>query len=261
MIGSTNKVVSALEEGRPAIGSLTLLQDPAVGEILGRCGYDFLVIDSEHAAADEQSVLAMVRGAQSAGCTPIVRVRHAERKEILWALDTGAGGVLVPVLESGDQARAVVEAAHYPPRGRRTVCSATRAAGHGTARKDFGEYLAWADHNVITIGLVETRRGVEELDDILASGIDVVMLGRADLSLDMGLGYAPWHPEVVAASHDVVERAVDAGVTPGVLAYSVSEAHEWMDRGVSFVVFSQPEMLLSDAYGAAIDELRSGGAS
>jgi 2-keto-3-deoxy-L-rhamnonate aldolase RhmA len=250
VIGQDNKVVAALEGGGMALGSLTLLQEPAIGEILGRCGYDFLIIDTEHAAADEQSVLAMVRAAQSASLTPLIRLRRGDPKEILWALDTGAGGVVIPVLESGEQARTLMRSAFYPPRGARTVCSATRAAGHGTARGDFQEYLDWADHNVVTVGLVETVRGMEALDDILGSGIDVVMLGRADLSLDMGLGYAPWHPDVMAASHDVVKRALAAGVVPGVLAYSPEEAREWMALGVRFVVYSQPEMVLSDAYRA-----------
>ncbi|TQJ30740.1 HpcH/HpaI aldolase/citrate lyase family protein [Microbacterium sp. SLBN-146] len=256
MIGSTNKVVAALEGGGVALGSLTLLQEPAIGEILGQCGYDFLIIDTEHAGADEQTVLAMVRGSQAVGLTPLVRLRNADPKQILWALDTGAGGIVMPTVESGEAARALVEAAYYPPRGRRTVCSASRAAGHGTARRDFGRYLEWASANVVTIALVETRRGMEALDDILSSGIDVVMLGRADLSLDMGFGYAPWHPEVVAASELVVEKALEAGVVPGVLAYSPAEAKEWMDRGVRFVAYSQPEMILSDVYQRGISEIR-----
>ncbi|TXK18671.1 HpcH/HpaI aldolase/citrate lyase family protein [Homoserinibacter sp. GY 40078] len=256
MIGTTNKVVTALKGGEVALGSLTLLQEPAVGEILGRCGYDFLIIDTEHAAADEQTVLAMVRAAQAASVTPLVRLRNADHKQILWALDTGAGGIVIPTVESGDAARALVEASFYPPRGKRTVCSATRAAGHGTARGDFSEYLDWAAENVVTIALVETVRGMEALDDILASGIDVVMLGRADLSLDMGLGYAPWHPDVMAASEKVVERALAAGVVPGVLAYSPEEARSWIAKGVRFVAYSQPEMILSDTYRSAIEAIR-----
>lgn len=256
MIGHTNRVGAARREDRVALGSLTLLQDPAVGEILGRLDYDFLIIDTEHAPADEQTVVAMVRAAQSVNVTPLVRIRHPDPKEILWALDTGAGGVVVPIVESGDHAKALVDAAHYPPRGRRTVCSATRAAGHGTSRRDFQEYLRWASENVVTVALVETRRGMEALDEILASGIDVVMLGRADLALDMGLGYAPWHPEVAALSHDLVERALAAGVTAGVLAYSPVEALEWIERGVRFVAYSQPEMILSDTYREARDAIR-----
>jgi 2-keto-3-deoxy-L-rhamnonate aldolase RhmA len=257
MIGSTNKVARALRGGEVTLGSLTLLQDPAIGEILGRCGYDFLVIDTEHAGADEQTVLAMVRGAQAAGVTPLVRLRNSDHKQILWALDTGAGGIVVPTVESGEQARALVDAAFYPPRGKRTVCSATRAAGHGTARRNFNEYLEWAAENVVTVVLVETVRGMEALDDILASGVDVVMLGRADLSLDMGLGYSPWHPDVMAASDRVIEAALAAGVTPGVLAYSPEEARQWMEKGVGFVAYSQPEMLLSDAYADAAAAIRS----
>ncbi|WP_165818063.1 aldolase/citrate lyase family protein [Microbacterium sp. Gd 4-13] len=257
MIGSTNKVVAALKAGEVALGSLTLLQDAAIGEILGRCGYDFLIIDTEHAAADEQTVLGMVRGSQAANLTPLIRLRSADPKQILWALDTGAGGIVMPTVESGEDARAFVNASYYPPRGRRTVCSATRAAGHGTARGGFSEYLDWAAENVITVALVETKRGMDALDDILASGIDVVMLGRADLSLDMGLGYAPWHPEVMAASELVVERALAAGVVPGVLAYSPEEARTWIAKGVKFVAYSQPEMILSDVYRSGIEAIRS----
>ena len=256
MIGATNKVVTALEGGGVALGSLTLLQEAAIGEILGRCGYDFLIIDTEHAAADEQTVLSMVRGSQAAGLTPLIRLRNSDPKQILWALDTGAGGIVMPTVESGADARAFVSAAHYPPRGKRTVCSATRAAGHGTARGDFSEYLEWASKNVVTVALVETKRGLDALDDILASGIDVVMLGRADLSLDMGLGYAPWHPDVMAASELVVTRALAAGVVPGVLAYSPDEAREWIAKGVRFVAYSQPEMILSDVYRKGIESIR-----
>lgn len=255
MIGHRNRVLQAFAEDRVALGSLTLLQEPAIPEILGRCGYDFLIIDMEHAAADEQTVLTMVRAAEAAGVTPLVRLRRAEPKELLWALDTGAGGVVLPVVESGEQAHAIVASAFYPPRGARTVCSATRAAGHGTQRGDFDAYLQWAAHNVLTIGLVETVKGVEALDDILEAGIDVIMLGRADLSLDMGLGYAPWHPDVVKASYDVVDRVIASGATAGVLAYSPAEAQEWIDRGVRFVVYSQPEMMLSDLYASARREI------
>ena len=255
MIGHRNRVLQALAEDRIALGSLTLLQEPAIPEILGGCGYDFLIIDTEHAAADEQTVLAMVRASEAAGITPLIRLRHANPKELLWALDTGAGGVVLPVVESGDQARLIVASSFYPPRGSRTVCSATRAAGHGTRRSGFDAYLEWASENVVTFGLVETVKGVEALDDILEAGIDVIMVGRADLSLDMGLGYAPWHPDVVQTSYDVVDRVIASGATAAVLAYSPAEAKEWIERGVRVVIYSQPEMMLSDLYASARQEI------
>lgn len=255
MYGQQNRVKDALREGEVTLGSLTLLQEPAVGEILGLAGYDFLVIDTEHAAADEQTVLSMVRACEAARVTPIVRVRRAEEKELLWALDSGAGGVMVPMLETAEQARDVVRFTHYPPLGDRTLCSASRAAGHGTQRDDFVQFLEWFNASVVTVGLVETPRGLDNLEAIAAEGIDVLMLGRADLSLKLGHGYAPQHPEVEKAAQLFVERVTAAGVVAGVLAYSAADALEWIRRGVRFVAYSQPEMILSDVYRAARQDI------
>lgn len=258
MFGQKNRVKVALEEGEVTLGSLTLLQEPAIGEILGLTGFDFLVIDTEHAAADEQTVLAMVRACEAANVTPIVRVRRGEEKELLWALDTGAGGVLVPILETAEQARDIVRFTHYPPVGDRTLCSASRAAGHGTQRGDFTQFLEWFNSSVVTIGLVETPEGLRNLDEIASSGIDILMLGRADLSLKMGLGYAPGHPQVQEAAEDFVDRVTAGGAAAGVLAYSAADALEWIRRGVRFVAYSQPEMILSDAYRQARQAITDG---
>ncbi|GAA2003459.1 hypothetical protein JL107_02635 [Nakamurella flavida] len=251
MYPQPNRVLQALGEDRVSLGSLTLLQEPAIAEILGSLGYDFLIIDTEHAAADEQTVLAMVRAAEATGATPLIRVRHAEEKELLWALDTGAGGVVIPVVETAEQASRAVDSAKYPPVGHRTLCSAARAAAHGTRRHDFPAYLEWSIANTVVIGLVESVKGLDNLPEILATGIDVVFPGRADLSMDMGLGYAPHHPDVIQAAESVVKQAVAAGKHAGVLAYSVEDAHRWIDLGARFIVYNQPEMMLSDAYREA----------
>lgn len=251
MFPQRNKVAAALRDGRVALGSLTLLQEPAIGEILGTLGYDFLVIDTEHAAADEQSVLAMVRATEAAGATPLIRLRRIEEKDVLWALDSGAGGLLLPLVETGEQAAELVRLTRYPPHGDRTLCSAARSAGHGTARADFDTYLSWAAENTTTVALVETPAGLANLDDILAHDIDVLMLGRADLSVKLGLGYQPNHPDVVARAVEFTNRVVAAGRVAGILAYSPEEARRWIDLGVRFVIYSQPEMLLSVAYRQA----------
>ncbi|WP_431884565.1 HpcH/HpaI aldolase family protein [Micromonospora wenchangensis] len=258
MFPRPSRLAEVLRDGGVALGSLTLLQEPAIGEILGVLGYDFLVVDTEHAAADEQSVLAMVRAAGSAGTTPLVRLRRIEEKDLLWSLDSGAGGVVLPLVETGAQAVEAARLTHYPPVGDRTLCSAARAAGHGTARGDFDRYLTWAGRNTTVVALVETPAGLANLDDILAADLDVLMLGRADLSVKLGLGYQPTHPEVEKHAVDFVERVVAAGRVAGMLAYSAEEARRWIDRGVRFVVYSQPEMLLSDAYRRARDEILGG---
>ncbi|HEX2903663.1 MAG TPA: aldolase/citrate lyase family protein [Jatrophihabitans sp.] len=255
MYPQPNRVKDKLSTGEPIVGSLTLLHEPAIGEILGGAGYDFLIIDMEHAGSDEQSVLAMVRACEAAGVTPLVRIRRIEEKEILWSLDTGAGGLVLPLVDSGADAQEVTRLMHYPPYGERTLCSAARAAGHGTMRHDFDAYLAWAERSTTSVCLVETPRGISELDKIAAAGVDVVMIGRGDLSLKLGHGYAPQHPEVEAISIEFARRVTAAGACAGILAYSVAEARKWIEHGYRFIVFSQPEMVLSNFYRDARAEL------
>jgi len=253
-----NRIVTALNRGEIALGSLTLFQEPAIGEIMGANGFDFLIIDMEHAAASEQTVLSMVRACEAADLTPLIRLRRVEEKEILWALDTGAGGVVLPMIETAEQAREIVRVTHYPPRGQRTLCSATRASGHGSQRHDFGRFLQWFNESIVTVCLVETPEGLENLEAIIAEGIDVVMLGRADLSIKLGLGYAPSHPDVLRMAHEFVDRAVSAGATAALLSYSPQDALEWIKCGAKFIVYSQPEMMLSDGYRAAREAIMGG---
>lgn len=255
MYPQRNRVSSTLRDGGIALGSLTLLQEPAIGEILGAIGYDFLIIDMEHAGADEQTVLTMVRACEAAGVTPLVRLRHVDEKEILWALDTGAGGIVLPMIETPEDARAIFRLSHYPPAGDRTLCSAARASGHGAQRHDFGKFLEWSNESVATVCLIETPVGLENVEAIIAEGIDVLMLGRGDLSVKLGLGYAPNHPDVLAAARDFVKRVAAAGGTAGVLAYSPEDAREWIELGARFIVYHQPEMILANAYRAGWDEL------
>jgi 2-keto-3-deoxy-L-rhamnonate aldolase RhmA len=264
MYPQRNRVTDKLRSGGVAFGSLTLLQEPAIGEILGGIGYDFLIIDMEHAGADEQTVLTMVRACEAAGVTPLVRLRRVEEKELLWALDTGAAGVVLPMIETAEDARNIFRLSHYPPQGDRTLCSASRAAGHGSMRHDFGKFLEWSNASITTVCLIETPVGLDNVEAIVAEGIDVLMLGRGDLSVKMGLGYAPGHPDVLAAARQFFARVSAAGAAAGVLAYSPEDAREWMQAGARFIVYSQPEMVLSNAYRDAwgklteyADELRT----
>ena len=199
----------------------------------------------------------MIRGACAGGLTPLVRIRHLEEKEILWVLDAGAGGVVAPLVSSGAEARALNDHCRFPPDGGRTLCSATRAADHGAHRADLGGFLRSSNDDVLTVALVETPEGVEAIDSIAAEGVDVVMVGRADLSLKMGLGYAPSHPEVVARSEHVLTRTIAAGKAAGVLAYSPEEARRWLEFGCRFIVYNQPEMVLAQHYRSALEAIRA----
>ena len=245
--------------GETLFGTLSLLPEPALPEIAGAAGYDFFVIDTEHVALDGQGLAHVVRAARSAGISPLVRVRHVEEKTFLWTLDTGAEGIVIPLLEDAETARLAHDLMRFPPDGRRTLCSASRAAGHGARRGPaFPQYLAESNERLLLVGLIETPKGIENLDAILAEPVDVIFVGRADLSLKLLDTYDPHHPEVRAATHDIVERTVAAGKAASVLAYDVEDARYWLAAGCTFLVYSQPEIVLSNHYRDVLAELRSG---
>jgi len=252
-----NRTRRKLERGQPVVGSLTLLNEPAIAEILGAHGYDFLVTDTEHAPMDGQGLLGMVRGSEAGGVTPMVRARRVDEKDFLWMLDIGVQGILIPMLDDAPTARKAAEIAYFPPVGRRTLCSATRAAAHGSYRQNFQGYLDHSNANTVLVGLLETPTALANLDDILEEAIDVFMVGRADLSLAMGLGYDPGHPDVVRCAEEALKRVIAAGKTAGILAYTAHEAMRWLDFGCKFIVYNQPEMVLSNHYAYAMTSLRT----
>lgn len=253
----SNRALSRVRSGAPAFGTLSLLPEPSLPELVGAVGYDFFVIDTEHAADDGQDLVHMIRACEAADITPIVRIRHIEEKEILWILDSGAQGLMLPLLESAEMARMAVTLSHYPPMGSRTLCSASRSAGHGAYRSDLKPYLEHSNSNVLLVGLIETPLGIENLHEIVREDIHVFCVGRADLSLKLGYPYAPQHPEVVDATKRILEVVLAAGKDGGVVAYSAEDAESWMSFGCRFIIYSQPEIVLANAFAEVLGHLRA----
>lgn len=244
-----------MARGEVTLGTLSLIPEPALLEIAGRLGYDFFIIDTEHTASDGRLVEHLVRAGAGAGLSPLVRVRSLDEKELLWTLDAGAGGIVLPLLEDPEEAARFARVCRYPPDGERTVCSGTRAASWGARRDSFTDYIEEANANVLTVGLIETPKAVERIDELAKEDIDVFFVGRADLAMKMGLHYAPQHLDVVAATEKVLRAVIDAGKVAGVLTYSVEDSEHWLDFGCRFIVFNQPEFILANAYRDAITSL------
>lgn len=242
--------------GEPALGSLTLVPEPSLTELVGTAGFDFMVADTEHAAADGRTVENMIRAAHAVDMAGLVRVRHIEEKTLLWVLDSGADGIMLPLVDSPQTARAAYRLTRYPPLGDRTLCSATRVAGRGAYRSDFAPFVEHVNSELVLIGLLETPEACDRAKEIAAEGIDVFCVGRADLSLKMGLTYAPRHPRVVDVTKRVLNDVMEAGKVAGVLAYDLDDARGWLDFGCRFVIYSQPEIVLADVYGEAHGALR-----
>jgi 2-keto-3-deoxy-L-rhamnonate aldolase RhmA len=248
-----NKTKQALRAGRAVMGPFVYLGDAALAELAGLAGFDFVVIDMEHTTRSLAEVQHLVLAAEGADVTPIVRVPEPDEKLILRVLETGAQGIMVPLLETEAEAQRVVSAVRYPPAGTRGTFSHSRPARYGLAASPLAEFMQQADAEVLLIGLIETPAGVENIEAILDAGVDVVVPGRGDLSSFMGRPGEPTHAEVTQAAARVVEAAAArpcwAGMAGG---FEADELALWRRRGCQFFIWRDDWSVLLDGWRAGI---------
>jgi len=225
-----------VRSGHLMLGSFAFLPSPGMVEVMGRSGLDFIIIDQEHSRKSWEHVEDMVRAAQLAGIAALVRVAWNEEKEISHALETGATGIVLPFVQSADDVRRAAAAVRYAPEGTRGTCTQTRAAGYGARRRGFVEFAEKTNRDVLLVGQIESRAGLEQIDQIVAveAGLDVVLLGRSDLASELGKPGQTDDPVVEAASQRIIDAARRAGRVCGVAHYDASECRTWAERGCSF---------------------------
>ena len=238
-----NTFKEALAKGERQIGCWMSFADGQIAEIMGTCGFDWLVIDGEHAPNDIRSIRDQLIALTASPSHPVVRVPVGETWMIKQVLDAGAQTVLVPIVESAGQARELVRACHYPPKGVRGVgATAARATMFGSV----SEYIQTADQEVCLLVQVENRAGIDALDEILqVEGIDGVFIGPADLSTDMGHQGNSAHPEVRAAIADAITRIKAAGIAPGILGVSEEATQAYLDMGAQFLAVGIDVLVLA----------------
>lgn len=239
-----NRFKTRLKDGVPQIGLWVALGDPSVAELCGGAGFDWLVIDGEHGPNGLRDILAQLRAVGDA--TPlVVRPPDDSRATIKQILDFGAQTLLIPMIESAEQARRAVASVRYPPNGARGVgAGLTRATQYGLR----SAYMASADAQVCLLLQVENRAGLAALDEILAvEGVDGVFIGPADLAADLGHPGDTQAEAVVAAVDDALARIKAAGVASGVLFTDPVRAARYQAMGVDFL-----------AVGADVGVLRAG---
>jgi 4-hydroxy-2-oxoheptanedioate aldolase len=192
-----NRLKQRLAAGETVFGCWLGMADPYAAEMASTCGFDWLLIDGEHAPNDLRTTMAQLQVIEPSPSLPVVRLRDDDPARIKQALDAGAQSLLIPMIETADQALRAVRATRYPPEGIRGVGSSLARASRFSAVPD---YLTTANDQICLILQVESRAGLASLDGILAlEGIDCVFIGPADLAADMGhLGNAA-HPEVRGA--------------------------------------------------------------
>ncbi len=227
-----NGFKKALQEKRPQMGCWIGLADAYAAEISATAGFDWLLVDGEHAPNDLRSTLAQVRVIEASDSAPVARLPIGETWMIKQYLDAGVQNLLVPMVESGAQAAELVRAVRYPPTGVRGVGSALARASRFAAIPD---YLTTADDQICLIAQVENRAGLTALDDILSTDVDGVFVGPSDLAADMGHIGQAGHPEVKTAVLDAIKRIVAAGKAAGILTMDPAMQRECLDLGATFV--------------------------
>lgn len=244
MPARTNRFKARLTSGETQIGLWVGLGDPSVAELAAGCGFDWLVIDGEHGPNRLRDVLAQLRAVGDKS-HPVVRTRDDNRAEIKQMLDIGAQTLLVPMIESADQAREVVRSVLYPPHGVRGVGAALARASDYNAIPD---YLQTANDEICLLLQVESVAGLDALDDILmVDGVDGIFVGPADLAADMGFLGKPGAPEVQDAVNNALSRIRTAGRAAGILTSDSALAKGYIRDGATFV-----------AVGSDVGALRSG---
>ena len=245
-----------LRAGEVTLGAWLSFHDPAVAEIMAASGFDWLLIDGEHAPFTTERLATILMAFNGRSTVPIIRVPWNDRILIKQALDLGAGGVLVPYVCSVEEARRAVAACKYPPEGIRGV-GPRRASGYG---QEMDEYLRLANEAIIVAVQIEHIDGVNAIGEILAvPGIDVVVLGPMDLSASLGLMGELEHPSVVEAIERVVAEARKLGLPVGVpmpADATVDDVLYWNAKGSRFVIGGVDQGFLQQAASASLARLR-----
>ena len=250
-----NQLKGKLQRGESAIGTFVKLTDAAVPELLALAGFDFFVLDTEHVAVDREQLTNIVRAADAAGITPIVRVRENNQVEILQNLDLGYAGVQVPNVDAPEEARKLVSYVKYTPCGARGLSPSVRACGYGTS--GVRDYIDMANANTMIVSHCETKACVECIDEVLkVEGLDVIFIGPMDLSQSYGVPGNPGDPEVQAAIETVTAKALAAGKAVGTVAGTPEAARKLIEKGVQYILLASDQGMILKWGKTAIGEIR-----
>ena len=232
---------------RPGVtfGLFSGLVDAAAAEVVAGAGFDWMLIDGEHAPHDLRSILDQLRATAAHDTPVLVRAETGDTVLIKRLLDLGVLTLLVPMVESADQAAQIVAATRYPPAGVRGVATAVnRAARWGMV----DGYLTQADDEMCVVCQIESVAGTEAIESIAAvAGVDALFVGPSDLAASMGLIGRSGHPDVVAAVDDAIDRIIAAGLPAGVFATTPELVERWTARGATFVAVGVDLALLAKA--------------
>lgn len=238
-----NLTKEKIKKGKAVYGVFVPMWCPTIVEIIGHIGFDFVLLDAEHSPMEAESCEHMVRAADYANITPIIRIAMNIRQNILRYLDIGALGVLMPQINSRAEVETVIESVKYPPEGRRGLAS-VRAANYGITGS-LGDYVKEANRETMVIVQIETMQAVANLKEMLTvPGTDMFFIGPSDLSSAMGYPGQVNHPEVQKMIVHLVKEIHTAGKAAGTVAYDLDTLRKCKERGFQLITYSIGPMLV-----------------
>ena len=216
-----NKLREKLGKGGVVLGTFMFTYSPTVMEILGHSGFDFVIIDTEHAPtgiSDTITLEHIIRAAEVSGTVPLVRLPERSKVMTQKALDAGAKGIVVPWVQTKEDAEEAVKDTKYPPMGHRGSCFLTRPTGYSS--KFTPDYWESANRNTMVIPLIENQKGLDNIEDILSvPGIDFIFFGGRDYSMSCGFAQVD-NPVTKAARERLIEKCNEHGVPMANFLYS-----------------------------------------
>lgn len=240
-----NPFKAALAARQPQAGFWLSMADPYLAEVSATAGFDWLLVDGEHSPNDLRSTLAALQAIAPYRSQAVVRPVSGDVALLKQLLDIGAQNLLVPMVDTADQARALVAATRYPPAGIRGVGSAGARASRWSARAD---YLAVADDEVCLLVQAESATALRNLAAICdVEGVDGVFIGPADLAASMGHLGNPGHPEVAGAIEQAIRTIVAGGKSAGTLVADAQLARHYFALGCTFVAVGIDVLMYADA--------------
>ncbi|WP_319533616.1 aldolase/citrate lyase family protein [uncultured Cohaesibacter sp.] len=212
------------------------LKSPMLGAMMDASGLDFMIIDQEHGAYSPEALGAIIAGFRHGTCKPIVRIPETRRDCFLTPLELGAKGILVPHVESREQAEAAVRFCRYPPQGDRGVSLCRSHTNFARVNKN--TYLSEANDEILLIVQIETKTAMDNLDEILSTpGLDMAFIGPSDLSVSCGVDSNLRHADMRALTARIIEAAQRHSVGIGVQTYDLEAAKELQQQGVRLISY------------------------
>lgn len=249
-----NRVKHLLKNGKKTAGSWLLMASPISAEIIARAGFDWVIIDMEHGPGDFMTLIAQCQALNGSGTIPIVRVPWNDFVTIKRVLDAGAYGILIPYVNTRKEAETAVSACRYPPEGIRGIAGSTRAAWFN---RNSMNYFSRANDEILIIVQIETRKAVENLDEILkVDGVDGIFVGPMDLATSLGHIYNPGIPEVQSVIRSIEEKVKKTEKFLGTISADWRQAKHLYERGYRLISLMGDGNALAAAAAEKIADFR-----